>query len=358
MRIRLKYINEYRDRHGKIRRYFRRAEQPRIPLPSNPGSPEFMEAYHAALADLRVRKVGESRSTPGSVNAAVAAYYTHNSFLALSPSTRKMRRAVLERLRERHGDKRLAMLTRPHIAKILSQQKPFAAHNWLKSLRGLMRFAVELGLRKDDPTDGIERTKAKAGRIHTWTEVEIAQFEAHHSVGSRARLAMALLLYSGQRRSDVVRMGPQHIRNRVLFVRQQKTGMEKADEVLEIPVHPDLARILSASECGNLAFLVTSYGAPFTAAGFGNLFRNWCNQAGLPSACSAHGLRKAACRRLAEAGCSATQIAAISGHKSLAEVQRYVEGANRAKMAQAAMFHLVGERAENEQVTNRDQESD
>jgi integrase len=119
-----------------------------------------------------------------------------------------------------------------------------------------------------------------------------------------------------------------------------------------------LARIIDASECGNLAFLVTSYGRPFAVAGFGNLFRDWCDEAGLPSVCSAHGLRKAACRRLAEAGCSAPQIGAISGHKSLAEVQRYVEAANRAKMAQAAMLHLVGERTQNELVTNQAEVSD
>jgi integrase len=358
MRVRLKYVNEYRDRHGKVRRYFRRAGQPRIPLIGNPGTPQFMEAYHAALAELRVRELGSDRSAPGSLRATIAAYYTHNSFVALSPSTRKMRRRILEKFREQHGDKRLAMLTRPHIAKMLSGQKPFAAHNWLKTLRGLMKFAVELGLCQNDPTDGIDRIRAKAGRIHTWTEAEIAQFETYHPVGSRARLAMALLLYSGQRRSDVVRMGPQHIKNGVLFVRQQKTDMEKVDEVLEIPVHPDLSRIIAASECGNLAFLMTGYGAPFTAAGFGNLFRNWCNEAGLPPACSAHGLRKAACRRLAEAGCSAPQIAAISGHKSLAEVQRYVEAANKATMAQAAMFHLVGERVQNDRVTNLAEKTD
>jgi integrase len=221
-----------------------------------------------------------------------------------------------------------------------------------------MKFAVELGLCKVDPTQGIERIKAKAGRIHTWTEVEIAQFEAHHPVGSRPRLAMALLLYSGQRRSDVVRMGPQHIRNGLLFVRQQKTGMEKSDEVLEIPVHPQLARIIAASESGNLAFLVTNSGAPFSVAGFGNLFRDWCDKAGLPAACSAHGLRKAACRRLAEAGCSAPQIAAINGHKTLAEVQRYVEAANKAKLAQAAMLHLIGEHAPNDHVTNHSEKND
>jgi hypothetical protein len=125
MRVQLKYINEYRDRHGKMRRYFRRAGHPNIPLPGDPGSTPFMEAYHAALAGFQMHEVGKNRSVPGSVSATIAAYYTYNGFLALSPSTRKMRRAVLERLRERHGDKRFAMLTRPHITKILSQQKPF-----------------------------------------------------------------------------------------------------------------------------------------------------------------------------------------------------------------------------------------
>ena len=113
MRIRLKYVNEYRDRHGKMRRYFRRAGQSRIPLPGHPGSPEFMEAYHAALAELRIREIGANRSVPGSVSATIAAYYTHGSFVALSASTRKMRRRVLENFREKHGDKRLAMLTPP-----------------------------------------------------------------------------------------------------------------------------------------------------------------------------------------------------------------------------------------------------
>src|SRR5215510_2527538 len=134
----------------------------------------------------------------------------------------------------------------------------------------MMRHAVEIGLRADDPTRDVRAIRVKSDGFHSWNEDEIAQFEKRHPIGSLGRLALALLLYTGQRRSDVVRMGPQHIRNGVLSVRQQKTGIEKADEVLEIPVHPDLARILSLSECGNLAFLVTSYGAPFTAAGFGN----------------------------------------------------------------------------------------
>jgi len=195
-----------------------------------------------------------------------------------------------------------------------------------------MQFAVATGQISSDPTAAFEPAKAKAGRIHTWTEAEIEQFEAHHPVGSRARLAMALLLYTGQRRSDVVRMGPQHIRKSVLSVTQQKTGTE-----LAIPVHPRLAEIIAATECGHLAFLVTAAGAPFS-------------QAGLPQ-CSAHGLRKAACRRLAEIGCSAPEIASISGHKTLKEVQRYIEEADQARLAQAAMRRMTGH-SENVEVSN------
>jgi integrase len=347
---RLKHINQYRDRHGRQRYYFRRPGQPQIRLPGVPGSPEFQEAYNAALASLQIREIGKDRSALGSISDAIAGYYTHNTFLALGESTRKMRRAVLERFRKKHGDKRLATLRRKDIAVLLGQEKPFAAHNTLKTLRGLMKFAVEVGLREDDPTADIERAKAKAGRIHTWDEAEISQFEAKHSIGSRARLAMALMLYTGQRRSDIVRFGPQHIRDGVLFVRQKKTGMQKRDEVLEIPVHPELARIIAASPCGNLAFLVTAQGAPFAVAGFGNLFRDWCKEAGLPQ-CSPHGLRKAQCRRLAEAGCSAPQIAAISGHKTLAEVQRYIEAASQAKLARQALAR-VSEHAANEKLPN------
>lgn len=331
----LPYINEYRDRHGRLRRYFRKRGRPQIPLPGKPGTPEFQLAYNAALASLAVREIGKERSAPGTVGGAVAAYYQHTRFLALAPSTQKMRRAILERFRNEHGEKRLALMERSHVARILGAKKPFAARNWLKTLRGLMEFAVELGLRRDDPTAGIEPAKAREGRIHTWTEEEIAAFEQRHPIGSRERLAMALLLYTGQRRSDVVRMGPQHIRDGWISVRQQKTG-----RTLEIPVHPRLAEILAASSIGNLAFLVTAAGAPFTAAGFGNKMREWCEEAGLPQ-CSAHGLRKALCRRLAELGCTAPQIAAISGHTSLREVQRYIEEANQMVLAEAAILRMT-----------------
>jgi integrase len=286
------YVHEYRDRHGKVRRVFRKRGHPLIALKAKPGTREFFTEYSAAHASLTVREVAKDRSVPGTVNAAIAGYYTYNSFAVLGDGTRKAHRAILENFRREHGDKRLATLTETHIAAILGTKKPFAARNWLKALRGLMRFAASVGLRPDDPTANIKRNKVKEGRIHTWTEEEIERFESHHPIGSRARLAMALLLYTGQRRSDVVKMGPQHIHGGRITVRQIKTDMENQDEILWIPLHPSLREILKATPSGHLTFLVTAFGKPFSADGFGNLFREYCDEAGLPD-CSSHGLRKA-----------------------------------------------------------------
>ena len=147
-------------------------------------------------------------------------------------------------------------------------------------------------------------------------------------------------------------MGRQHIRDGVVYVRQQKTGA-----MLAIPLHPALAAIIEATpnkrvEHGSttsfdgreklnpLTLLTTAYGKPFTAAGFGNWFRDRCNEAGLPEHCSAHGLRKAACRRLAEAGCSANVIASISGHATLTEVARYTKAADQERMAREGIRRI------------------
>ena len=334
--LHLPYINEFRDRHGRLRRYFRRPGRKAIALPGIPGSAEFNQAYQAALEGLRPPPVGAERTVPGTLSAAIASYYADLSFRSLAPATRQMRRAILERLRAAHGEKRLATLRRPHLSAILGVMKPFAARNWLKTLRGLMGFAVDRGLRIDDPTSGVRLAPARTTGFHSWTEAEISAFERAHPTGSRARLALALLLYTAQRRSDVVRMGRQHLRDGRLAIRQQKTGT-----AIEIPLHPKLQAILAGLPTDQLTFLVTGAGRPFSAAGFGNLFREWCNTAGLPSRCAAHGLRKAALTRLAEIGCSAHQIAAIGGLKSLSQVQLYTRGADQKRLADEAMGMLV-----------------
>lgn len=168
-----------------------------------------------------------------------------------------------------------------------------------------------------------------------WDEPHIQAFEARHPVGTKARLALALLLYTAQRRGDVIRMGRQHIKGGLIAVTQSKTGSS-----LSIPIHPELASVIAATPTQHLTLLTTAYGAAFTPAGFGNWFRDRCAEAGLPTGYNAHGLRKAACRRLAEAGCSTLEIMAISGHRNLEEVETYVRSANQVRLGRQAMARL------------------
>jgi integrase len=177
----------------------------------------------------------------------------------------------------------------------------------------------------------VKRYRSRNEGIHTWSEQEIAQFESRHAIGTKPRLALALLLYTAQRRGDVVRMGKQHIDGDMIAVRQQKTGTP-----LMIPMHPNLIEVLASVPKTNLTFLVTEFGAPFASAGFGNWFRTQCDAAGLPQ-CSAHGLRKSAATRLANAGCSNEQIKAITGHRSDSALAPYVWASDQQRLARQAL---------------------
>src|SRR5262244_1833060 len=164
-RFRLKYTHEFIDRTGKPRRYVRPpGAKHATPLPGAPGSDEFMRAYQTAIAAAATPvEVGAARSQRGSVSAAVVAYYRDIAFLGLAPSTRKMRRAILEQFRSSYGDRQIAGLQRIHIVHLLGSKKPFAARNWLKALRGLMQFLVATEQRIDDPTAGIRLPKTQGG---------------------------------------------------------------------------------------------------------------------------------------------------------------------------------------------------
>ena len=207
------------------------------------------------------------------------------------------------------------------------------ARNWLVSFRHFIRWCESRKLISRDPTWGIRIKAPKSDGHHTWSETELAAFEAYHPIGSKARLALALGLHTGQRRGDVIRIGRQHIRDGVLSVRQQKTGTP-----LALAVRPELAEIIAATPSGNLTLLTTKGGKPYSANDFSIQFRKWCDAAGLPLECTFHGLRKAMLTRLADAGKTVHQIAAVSGHKTLKEVERYTEKADQRRLAREALL--------------------
>ena len=325
-----KFVQGFVDRHGKPRFYFRRPGFDRVPLPGLPWSPEFMAGYERALAGQPMQ-VASTTVKPGTFRALAVSYYNSAAFRSMKASTQGVYRNIIDRFCEevdkkdhKYGDKHAATLLREHVVALMAMraEKPGSANGLRKVLRAMMAHAIDIGLRKDDPTQGVKpiKPKSKTG-FHRWTEEEIARFEAHHEIGTKPRLALALGLYFGQARADVVRMGEQHIRDELLHWVRQKTEGSTALE-LAIPVHPTLRAIINATPSGHLTFPVTQLGKPFTAAGFGNWFREQYNAACLPH-CSFHGLRKAASVRLAEAGCTPHEIAAITGHASLKEIVRY-----------------------------------
>lgn len=266
-------------------------------------------------------------------------------FRSMKPSTQGVYRNIISCFCEevgktgmKYGEMPAAALHREHIIKLMGARadKPDSANGLRKALRAMMAHAVAIGIRRDDPTQGVKAIKSKSKQgFHTWTEAEIAQFEASHPIGTKPRLALALGLYTGQARQDVVAMGPQHIKNEVLHWIRKKTEDTTALE-LAIPVHPELRAIIDATPSGHLTFLITEFGRPFAVAGFGNWFREQCDKANLHH-CSFHGLRKAASVRLAERGCTPHEIAAITGHASLKEIVRYTAKADRKRLAASAM---------------------
>ena len=328
-----KYVQAWVNRrHGSVWHYFRRSGFERVRLPGLPYSKEFMDAYVQAMAGQAPCPIVERPARPGTINALAISYLSSTAFGSLAKSTQAPYRNFVAQFCKEHGDYRVDTLQREHIVRMMDRRSTTGAKNRLrKVLRAMMQHAVAVGMRSDDPTRDVKAVAGKAGGgHHPWTEEEIAQFENCHPIGSRARLAQALLLYTGQRRGDIIRMGRQHVRDGMLQVKQEKTGAQ-----LSIPVHPDLQEIIDASVTG-LTFLTTKWGKGWHPAAFTNWFGKQCKVAGLRK-CSAHGLRHAAARRLAEAGCTAHEIAAITGHASLREVQRYTKAADQKRLAAAAM---------------------
>lgn len=324
-------VSHFTDRHGHTRWRYRKTGFAPVTLHGEPGSEQFMRELEAAKAQAPL-EIGAAKVKPGSFGAIVAAYYASAKWRALAPITKTTYKGQLERFRAKNGDRPAGEMRRQDILRFLDRKAdtPAAANHLLQVLRIVYRFALDRGLVSSDPTAGVRKLKVSGDGFRPWTEEDIAAFKDAHPPGTRARLALALLLETGQRRGDVIRMGRQHIRAGRLHIVQSKTGRP-----LSIRVTPELAAEIERAPTGHLTFLVTAAGAPFTAAGFGNWFREMCDKAGLGFV-SAHGLRKATARRLAEAGCTAHEIAAITGHKSLAEVQRYTTSADQERLADLA----------------------
>lgn len=353
-----KYVILDVDGRGVERIYLREPGKKKIRLRGPIGSEDFWKDYAAARAgELTPREKPEYRGAlppAGTFARLVVDYYGSSAFRALHPDTRYRRRLILDPLREEFGDFPAAKLEGKHIRRMRDARAvtPETANGLIKSLRQVYKFGVEYGYVRANPAREVSTVRRKGTGYHTWTPAEIVQYQEHWPIGTQQRLAFDLMLYTGVRRSDAVRLGRPHLKDGRLTFTPEKTR-ERGAKQLSIPVHPDLAASIAATPGGDLTFLINAYGRPWgaggaggaervkhRAAGFGNVFKDWCVAAGVPN-CSAHGLRKVATVRLIEAGCTPHEAAAITGHESMRVLEIYARERDRAGLADTAMQKLI-----------------
>jgi enterobacteria phage integrase len=333
--LRLKYVNEYVDRWGKVRRYFRKGGRNLGPLPGAVGSEEFMAAYAAYLAE----QPGAATARPlhaDSLAKLITDFYGDAMFTKRKPSTRQLYRYALEPVTKEHGHRSVRLMTSDHAEKIIQkigERRPGMANLTLAVTRRVMQLAVKRKLRGDNPFAGVE--PYKGGEHHTWTDAELRQFETKWHLGTRQRVAYALLLYTGQRVGDVAKMNRADVSAGLIHVVQQKTGTE-----LWVPMHVELQRALKAFPAKGLTLIGDAAGRPIKRAALSALMRAAIKDAGLPPRCVAHGLRKANQRLIAEHGGTGKQLASVAGHKTLKETERYTKAADQIKLAREAISKL------------------
>lgn len=338
-----KHVHGYETQHGKCVWYYRPPGGKKIRLRIDddalPWSPSFMAVLEVARAEKKPAELGAGRTVPGTVNASIVSYYQSSAFKdALAKSTQESRRAILESFREDHGDKRVALMHSTALQTVFNSKTPAAQRNWMKALRGWIDHCLTLGMIKNDPLAAVKLAKLKkTGGFHTWADDEIRRYRERHPAGTKARLALEIILQTGHVRVDITRMGDQHVKGGKLSMRRQKTGTQ-----FDIPILPELSaelKLHERTEVVQLAWLTTEQGKPFTAAGFGNWFADRCREAGVPG--RAHGLRKASAIRHALNGATAPELMAWHGWKTIGEAQRYIEEANRIRLAENAGAKII-----------------
>lgn len=315
-------------RHGSYVWYYRPDKGPRIRIRGDYGSLEFTAAYRAAMLGQSSdgTKVAEAK---GTVRWLVSRYQQSAAFLALAPSTQRMRGNVLKAICKTAGGVALARVDRKMMAEGRDRRAatPFAAITFLKTMSQLFDWAVDAGHMPSNPAKDVKRPSPKTTGFAPWTDEHIIAYCEAYPIGTRERLAMDLMLFTGLARSDAIMVGRQHVRDNVIEYRRTKTAAP-----IYIPILPPLAASLAATQTGDLAFLVTSRGTPWgSAASFGNTFSDWCAGAGLPV--RAHGLRKRIATIMAEGGSTNSQLKAYFGWASDKMAAHYTKLADARAMA-------------------------
>lgn len=331
-------LRHEKTRHGKLVWYVRVNDGPRIRLRAEFGTPEFEQEYLAAINGQPVQQSSKTARS-GTLLWLYERYHESSAWACLSPATRRGRENVFKHVMDKNGTVPFAIIRQLDIeaGKDDRADRPGAARDFIKSMRGLFKWAHKSGFIKTDPSADVKQPPRKAGPgFPVWTENDIDTYQSHWPVGTKERVWLDVLLYTGLRRGDAVRLGRQHVREGVATIRTEKSqGVVQ----VTIPILPVLAETLAAGPTADLAYICGANGKPLIKESFGNLFRDACRKAGVNK--SAHGLRKAGATRAAENGATVAELEAIFGWQGGGMASYYTRSADRKRLAGQAMAKLV-----------------
>jgi integrase len=332
------HLHRQVSRHGLTVWYVRIGKGPRIRMRAAFGTPEFDAEYQAAIAGLPARQTAKDDRATGTLAWLVERYRETGAWTNLSLATRRQRENIFKQVLKTAGKQSIAKITTTSIMAGRDRRQDTPARHFLDAMRGLFRWAVKAKLVASDPTVGVDNPpRPKTDGFAVWSDDDIAAYEKQWPIGTRQRVWLDVLVYTGLRRGDAVRLGRQHIRNGVGSIKT-----EKNDTPVTLPILPVLSKTLEAGPCGDLTFIAGENGHPLTKESFGNLFRKACRAAGLRDR-SAHGLRKAAATRAANAGATVPQLEAIFGWSGGTMAALYTRAADRRRLSLEAMHKLAND---------------
>ncbi|MBV2144190.1 tyrosine-type recombinase/integrase [Falsochrobactrum sp. TDYN1] len=332
------YVHRQKTRHGQWVFYFRMGKGKRVRLPS-PNDASFKEAYRAALTG---EPVAAPRVPTGTLQWLWDKYTNESAkWAGYSDATKKQQRLIMEKVLAKNGNKALTSFTQDVIQEAVDRrhETPAMAGNFLKVMRGLFGWAKKMRYVQVDPSLDIDMPEYKTTGFPAWTVDDVIAYRGKHPIGTAERLAMELMLLAGLRRSDVVRVGRQHINGLILAMDTAKTGTR-----ISVELSDDLLSMIDATPRKGLHLIESSQGKPFVEGSFGNWFHDSCVKAGVKK--SAHGLRKLSATLAAEGGAATHQLLAQYGWTNISTAEIYTRGIDRKRLGIEAS-RIVADQIEN-----------
>lgn len=330
------YLQRETTRHGRTVWVVRIDKGKRVRIRGEYGSDEFMANYQAAIEGKPMPSPGKPQA--GSLKWLIDRYKETTVWAALSPATRRQRDNIFSGVIKTSGREPFTKVTKSTIVKSRDKRKdtPAQARNFLDAMRGLFRWALSADHVQVDPTEGVQNPPRKRnGGFPDWTEDDVAAYEKIWPIGTKERVWLDVLLYTGLRRGDAVRFGKQHVRDGVGTIKTEKSGFTV---MVTLPILPVLQRTLDAGPIGDLTFIAGERGRPLVKEAFGTMFREAARAAGVKK--SAHGIRKIAATRAANNGATVAQLEAIFGWSGGTMASLYTRSADRVRLAKEAIALL------------------